>query len=62
MLGRTMYNGITDTKDMEVHEQSNKIKDLTASLEDYEGTISQFRDLVLQLQSLVLPFGFLVKY
>jgi len=40
-----------DAKEMEVHEQSNKIKELQASLEDYEGTISQFRELVLQLQS-----------
>ncbi|KAF8526013.1 dynein associated protein-domain-containing protein [Hysterangium stoloniferum] len=40
-----------DAKDMEAQEQVNKIKELNASLEDYEGTINQFRDLVLQLQS-----------
>lgn len=38
---------------MEAQEQSQKLRDLTASLEDYEGTINQFRELVLQLQSSV---------
>jgi dynactin 1 len=36
---------------MDAQEQMNKIKELSVSLEDYEGTINQFRDLVLQLQS-----------
>jgi dynactin 1 len=38
---------------MEAQEQSQKIRDLAVSLEDYEGTINQFRELVLQLQSFV---------
>jgi dynactin 1 len=54
-LEKQCIMALTDAKDMEAQEMSLKIKDLTASLEDYEGTINQFRDLVLQLQSSVSP-------
>jgi dynactin 1 len=40
-----------DAKDIDAQEQAHKIEELEDSLQDYEGTINQFRDLVLQLQS-----------
>lgn len=45
--------GFPDAKEMEVHDQSKKIVELNAIIEDYEHTISQFREFVLQLQSYV---------
>ena len=42
---------LLDAKDTEIFEQSQKIKALEDACQDFEGTILQFRELVLQLQS-----------
>ena len=40
-----------DAKDMQIHEQSRKIQSLEEACQDLEGTIVQFRELVLSLQT-----------
>lgn len=44
----------TDEKDMEIHNQKRRIESLEEVCQDLEGTIVQFRELVLQLQRSVL--------
>jgi len=51
------YVVCSDTKDIEAQEHARKIEELDVSLQDYEGTINQFRDLVLQLQSSVCSWS-----
>lgn len=43
---------------MEVHAQQRKISALEETCQDLEGTISQFRELVMQLQTSVLALHF----
>ena len=40
-------------KDVVTRDQARKIESLEENLQDYENTIGQFRELVLQLQSCV---------
>ena len=42
-----------DAKDMQIHDQSRKIQNLEEACQDLEGTIVQFRELVLSLQTWV---------
>ena len=44
-------NGDLETKEMEVHNLTQKISSLNDACQDYENTISQFRELVMQLQT-----------
>ncbi len=44
---------------MQIQEHLRKIENLEEACLDLEGTISQFRDLVVQLQRLVLLFAHL---
>ena len=41
----------SDAKDIQIHEQSRKIQSLEEACQDLEGTIVQFRELVLSLQT-----------
>ena len=41
----------TDAKDIQIHEQTRKIQSLEEACQDLEGTIVQFRELVLSLQT-----------
>lgn len=45
----------SDVKDAEIFEQSQKIKALEDACQDLEGTIVQFRELVLSLQRYTSP-------
>ena len=40
-----------DDKDVQINQQQRRIESLEESCQDLEGTIGQFRELVLQLQS-----------
>ncbi|KAI5478786.1 dynactin [Pseudohyphozyma bogoriensis] len=40
-----------DLKDLQLREQSHRVETLEENVADYEGTITQFRELVLSLQS-----------
>ena len=40
-----------DTKDSELRDQARKVQSLEDACQDLEGTIVQFRELVLQLQT-----------
>lgn len=42
-----------DAKDTEIFELTQKIQTSEENIQDYEGTITQFRDLVQQMQRLV---------
>ena len=42
-----------DTKDSELRDQARKVQSLEDACQDLEGTIVQFRELVLQLQTCV---------
>ena len=42
---------VVDTKDSELRDQTRKIQSLEDACQDLEGTIVQFRELVLQLQT-----------
>lgn len=47
----------TEQKESQIREQIRKINELEDACQDFEGTISQFRELVMQLQTYVkLPF------
>ena len=39
-----------DAKDVDIREQARKIQSLEEACQDLEGTIVQFRELVMQLQ------------
>ena len=41
---------VTDSKDSQIREQLQKVSALEDACQDLEGTITQFRELVLQLQ------------
>lgn len=41
---------------MQIHDQTRKIQSLEESCQDLEGTIVQFRELVLSLQTYVVVF------
>ena len=45
----------TEMKDLQIREQTRKVEALEEVCQDMENTINQFRDLVLQLQTLVSP-------
>ncbi len=47
----TCLHTYTDAKDAEIRENLRKIEGLEEACLDLEGTITQFRELVLQLQS-----------
>ena len=40
-----------DAKDIQIHEMTRKIQSLEEACQDLEGTIVQFRELVLSLQT-----------
>jgi hypothetical protein len=42
-----------DLKDVQIREQTRKVEALEESCQDLDSTITQFRDLVLQLQTCV---------
>ena len=44
---------LTENKELHIHELQRKIDSLEESCQDYENTITQFRDLVVQLQKYV---------
>lgn len=48
---RNLTNSLcADAKDVEIREQARKIQSLEDACQDLEGTIVQFRELVMQLQ------------
>ena len=49
-----MLISFAEQKETQIREQTRKIADLEDTCQDYEGTISQFRELVMQLQLYVL--------
>lgn len=49
--------GYIDEKEMEIHNQKRKIESLEEVCQDLEGTIVQFRELVLQLQRYAVPLA-----
>lgn len=44
-------NVLIEQKEMAIRDQANKIMELEDACQDFEMTISQFRDLVMQLQT-----------
>lgn len=40
-----------DLKDMDIQAQQRRVSSLEETCQDLEGTIAQFRDLVMQLQT-----------
>ena len=48
-----LLNVRIDTKDSELRDQARKVQSLEDACQDLEGTIVQFRELVLQLQTCV---------
>jgi dynactin 1 len=46
--------GNIDHKDVQLREQQRKIESLEEACQDLDGTIGQFRELVMNLQKLVL--------
>lgn len=46
-----MLMPLSDSKDLQIHDQSRKIQNLEEACQDLEGTIVQFRELVLSLQT-----------
>ena len=46
-----MLMPLSDSKDLQIHDQSRKIQNLEETCQDLEGTIVQFRELVLSLQT-----------
>lgn len=49
---------MVDAKDIQIHEQNRKIQSLEETCQDLEGTIVQFRELVLSLQTYVSTQNF----
>ena len=49
-----MLISFAEQKETQIREQTRKIADLEDTCQDYEGTINQFRELVMQLQLYVL--------
>ena len=47
------YSVKTAAKESQIREQVRKIAELEDACQDFEGTINQFRDLVMQLQTYV---------
>ena len=44
------FNYVADARDVELREQAQKIQSLEDACQDLDGTIGQFRELVMQLQ------------
>jgi dynactin 1 len=51
---RTLQEEITQ-KELDVYTQQRKVAQLEETCQDLEGTITQFRELVMQLQMSVFP-------
>lgn len=47
------WNSTTETRDTQIREQQNKIASLEDAYQDLEGTVTQFREFVIQLQTCV---------
>jgi dynactin 1 len=59
VIRRLIFFHPTEAKEVQVREHLRKIESLEETCVDYEGTIQQFRELVLQLQMFV-PIYFLL--
>ena len=55
-----MFLHPTEAKEAQVREHLRKVESLEETCVDYEGTIQQFRELVLQLQTFV-PIFYLLQ-
>ena len=51
---RTSLTISAEQKESQIREQVQKINELEDACQDFEGTIGQFRELVLQLQTYVM--------
>lgn len=55
ILIQTLAKPAVDAKDLQIQEHVRKAEALEEACIDLEGTITQFRDLVVQLQGYGLP-------